>query len=93
MKKYFVTFGLALSVTLIVLSLLVPVNHSVALPGHTGAMLVADGTPIPPVPPPPPPPQQNIVIADGTPIPPVPPPPPPPNQNLLLTDNCKTAVA
>lgn len=89
MRKHLITFGLALSVSLILLSLLVPVNHSILLPSHAGAKVVADGTPIPPVPPPPPP-QPNVTIADGTPIPPT---PPPPIKNFRTTDNWKSALA
>lgn len=59
MKKHFVTLVVAVSVTLMILSLAIPVNHVVQLPGDNGVVLVADGVPGPPVPPPPPPPSQS----------------------------------
>jgi len=55
MKKLSVVLGVAVSVTLIVLSLLVPVNTSVSQ-AFDKPIQIADGTPMPPVPPPPPPP-------------------------------------
>jgi hypothetical protein len=55
MKKLSVVLGVAASVSLILLSLLVPVNRSVSQ--HLdGTLQIADGTPMPPLPPPPPPP-------------------------------------
>jgi hypothetical protein len=55
MKKLSVVLGVAASVSLIVLSLLVPVNRSVSPPSDR-TLQIADGTPMPPIPPPPPPP-------------------------------------
>jgi hypothetical protein len=54
MKKLTVVLGVAASVSLIVLSLLVPVNRSASQ--HLDGTQIADGTPMPPMPPPPPPP-------------------------------------
>lgn len=75
MRKISVTLGVALSVSLIVLSLALPVNHSITPLNHGNANLIADGSPLPPVPPPPPP-GSNSIGLDGSPLPPVPPPPP-----------------
>jgi hypothetical protein len=75
MKKSSVTFGVTLTVSLIVISLLVPVNHSVCQISPNNAILVADGSPLPPVPPPPPPGSTKLKL-DGSPLPPTPPPPP-----------------
>ena len=58
MKKLSLVFGVVASVSLIVLSLLIPVNTSVLQP-FDKPVLIADGTPIPPVPPPPPPPKTS----------------------------------
>jgi hypothetical protein len=58
MKKLSLVLGVAASVSLIVLALLVPVNTSVPQPFDKPA-LIADGTPVPPVPPPPPPPKTS----------------------------------
>ena len=78
MKKLFSCLGIASSVSLIVLSLLFPVNSCLAWI-HTGnAVFVADGNPLPPFPPPPPPPTKAMF--DGNPLPPFPPPPPPPQK-------------
>jgi hypothetical protein len=88
MKKILIPVGLAVTVGLIVLSLLAPVNRNVAQAGQSGQFLVADGPGTPPFPPPPPPPPGNqsslsqdsnsFLIADGPGTPPFPPPPPPP---------------
>lgn len=56
MKKLLVPVGLAVTLSLIVLSLIAPVNGSVAQPGQASSFLVADGGGTPPFPPPPPPP-------------------------------------
>jgi len=51
MKKYSVVLGVTLSVSLIVVSLLLPVNHFSSPPNHKHATVVADGDPLP-LPPP-----------------------------------------
>jgi len=56
MKKSLLTLGVLLSVSLILLSLAGPVNHSGLPATEKGAGLVADGVPGPTYPPPPPPP-------------------------------------
>jgi hypothetical protein len=58
MKKLSVVLGVAASVSLIVLSLLIPVNTSLPQPFNKPVQ-IADGTPMPPVPPPPPPPKTS----------------------------------
>ena len=68
MKKSSVTFGVTLTVSLIVISLLVPVNHSVCQISPNNAILVADGSPLPP--------GSTKLTLDGSPLPPTPPPPP-----------------
>ncbi|MGB7844917.1 MAG: hypothetical protein WBL63_04825 [Candidatus Acidiferrum sp.] len=55
MKARSITLGVVLSVSVIVLSLVAPVNHSSQPQTHGSAVLVADGVPGPPLPPPPPP--------------------------------------
>jgi len=75
MKKSSITFGVTLALSLIVISLLVPVNHSVSQISPNNAILVADGSPLPPTPPPPPT-KGNQLMLDGSPLPPTPPPPP-----------------
>jgi len=63
MKAGFLTLGVVLSVTLMLLAFAVPVNHSSLSSTQQGVVLVADGVPGPPYPPPPPPPKgnQNLV--------------------------------
>jgi len=83
MKKILVTLGVILSASLIVVSLLVPVNYSAARLNHNTVNLIADGAGLPPAPPPPPPPQKienRILNLDGAGLPPAPPPPPPPQK-------------
>ena len=84
MKKSSVTLGVALSASLIVISLLVPVNHSVSQISPNNAVLIADGSPLPPTPPPPPT-KGNQLMLDGSPLPPTPPPPPQKLTNGALT--------
>lgn len=48
MKKISVNLAIALSVSLIVLLLIRPVNYSLARISHGRAVLVADGTGLPP---------------------------------------------
>lgn len=82
MKKISVNLAIALSVSPIVLSLIRPVNYSLARISHGRAVLVADGTGLPPMPPR----NHNIVILalDGAAVPPTPPPPPRAIENSLL---------
>ena len=75
MKKSSVTLRVILSVSLIVISLLFPVNHSVWQVNPNNASLVADGSPLPPTPAPPLPGSTKLML-DGSPLPPTPPPPP-----------------
>jgi hypothetical protein len=84
MKKPFVTLGVTLSASLIVISLLFPVNHSVYQASPNNAFLIADGSPLPPTPPPPPT-KGNQLTLDGSPLPPVPPPPPQKLSNGAMT--------
>lgn len=80
MKNHFLILKISLSVSLIVLSIAVPVNYGLAGGAGWGNNHVADGVPLPP--PIPPRPNQNLVqVADGVPLPP--PIPPRPNQNLV----------
>jgi len=58
MKKLSVVLGVTASISLILLSLLVPVNRSVS-PSLDRTLQIADGTPMPPIPPPPPPPSTS----------------------------------
>jgi hypothetical protein len=82
MKKQFLILKVVLSVSLIVLSIAVPVNYRLAggvgwENGH-----VADGVPLPP--PIQPPPKNSLVLtADGVPLPP--PIQPPPKFGTVLT--------
>jgi hypothetical protein len=85
MKKPFFTLGVTLPVSLIVISLLLPVNHSVYQASPSNAFLIADGSPLPPTPPPPPPTKGNQLMLDGSPLPPVPPPPPQKLSNGAMT--------
>jgi hypothetical protein len=75
MKIRLITLVAALSVSLILLSLVVPVNHPSQLPTQKGVGVVADGVPLPP-PIPPPPKQLGALLADGVPLPPPIPPSP-----------------
>lgn len=52
MKKISVTRAIALSVGLIVLSLILPVNYSIPRVTHGHAVFAADGAGLPPTPPP-----------------------------------------
>lgn len=68
MKNQFLILKVALSVSLIVLSIAVPVNHRLAGGLGSGNSL-ADGVPLPP--PIQPTPKNNVtLIADGVPLPP-----------------------
>ena len=76
MKEITVTLAIAASVSLIVLSLILPVNNSISRPAHTNATLVADGAGLPPTPPPPPKNHSNVILTlDGAGLPPPRPPP------------------
>ena len=69
MKIRLITLVAALSVSLILLSLVVPVNHPSQFPTQKGVGVVADGVPLsPPIPPAPK--QAGTLIADGVPLPP-----------------------
>jgi hypothetical protein len=84
MKKISVTLAVALSVRSIVLSLILPVNYSLARISHGHAVLVADGAGLPPTPPPPRNHNTVILALDGAGLPPTPPPPPCAIENSLL---------
>jgi hypothetical protein len=64
MKSSSVTFVVTLSVSLIVISLLLPVNHCVSQTSPSNPVLVADGSPLPPTPPPPPAKGNQLLPAD-----------------------------
>lgn len=69
MKNQFLILKITLSISVIVLSIVVPVNHR--LPGRAGGLNkhIADGVPLPP--PTQPPPKLGVVqTADGVPLPP-----------------------
>jgi hypothetical protein len=67
MKTHFLNLKVALSVSLIVLSIAIPVNCLLASMAGTGLSHIADGVPLPP----PPPPNGGIIeVADGVPLPP-----------------------
>ncbi len=78
MKKVLLTLSVALSVSLILLAIVVPVNNSRMLPTWNNGVSQADGVPAPPpiIPPKNPP----SLVADGVPAPPpIIPPKNPPN--------------
>jgi hypothetical protein len=82
MKERSLTRLIVLSVSLILPSVLVPINLCSLSQSHFRSTLVADGVPLPPPEPLPPPPPPHITSAstDGVPLPPpepLPPPPPP----------------
>ena len=84
MKNKFLTLKIILSVSLIVLSIAVPVNYRLAGRVGAGNSHVADGVPLPP--PNQPPPKLGVVqSADGVPLPP-PNQPPPKNSTVLTAD-------
>ncbi len=85
MKKRLLVLFVAPAVTAIVLSLAVPVNRSSQIPKQKGAVVLADGVPLPP--PTPPPPKKGTMVADGVPLPP--PTPPPPKGGMRTADNLK----
>jgi hypothetical protein len=94
MKKALSILAVALPLSLIVLSLTVPVNHSSAFVPQPTVTIVADGgTPLPP----PIPPKKGMhqplnatLVADGgTPLPP----PPPPKNGARPTNNRLNTVA
>jgi hypothetical protein len=74
MKSYSLILKVTLSVSLIVLSIAVPVNCGLAGRTGTGISHIADGVPLPP---PVPPKGGYVQVADGVPLPP--PVPPKPN--------------
>jgi len=69
MKNYFLILKVTLSVSLIVLSIAVPVNYGLAGGAGWGNNHVADGVPLPP-PTKPSPNNTAILTADGVPLPP-----------------------
>jgi hypothetical protein len=82
MKNQFLIPKVTLSISVIVLSIVVPVNYG--LPGGAGGLNkhIADGVPLPP--PTQPPPKLGVVqTADGVPLPP--PTQPPPKIGVVLT--------
>jgi hypothetical protein len=78
MKKQFLILKGLLSVSLIVLSVAVPVNFQLLGKAGAGNIQVADGVPLPI--PPTPPPKSSVLVADGVPLP-IPPTPPPKSAN------------
>jgi hypothetical protein len=86
MKKISVTLAIAFSVSLIVLSLILPVNYSLARVSHDHAILVADGAGLPPTPPPPRLHTNVILTLDGAGLPPTPPSPKNIQNNTLMLD-------
>jgi hypothetical protein len=81
MKKISVTLAIGLSVSLIVLSLVLPVNYTLRGFSH-GHAILGDGAGLPPTPPPPRN-HSNVIVnripmLDGAGLPPTPPPPPRP---------------
>jgi hypothetical protein len=83
MKNQFLILTVTLSVSLIVLSIAVPVNYGLVGGAGWGNNHVADGVPLPPPPTKPSPNNRAILIADGVPLPP--PTKPSPNQRAILT--------
>jgi hypothetical protein len=75
MKNHFLILKVTLSVSLIVLSIAVPVNCGLARGAGWGNTHAADGVPLPP-PVKPGPNTQAILVADGVPLPPPTPPSP-----------------
>jgi len=76
MKKTYLILKSTLSVSLIVLSLRVTVNHPISSRSHFGKTQVADGVPLPPPIQPPPKLDAGTLVADGVPLPPPIQPPP-----------------
>jgi hypothetical protein len=72
MNKHLLILKVTISVSLIVLSIAVPVNFRFAGKAGTGINQVADGVPLPP-PPKKPLPGASFLLADGVPLPPPPP--------------------
>jgi hypothetical protein len=83
MKKNRYTRAVLLGISLVLSFALVPAYLSSHPSAHSNAVVLADGTPMPPpepLPPPPPPGGIKNALLDGTPMPPpepLPPPPPP----------------
>jgi hypothetical protein len=71
MKNHLLILKVTLSVSLIVLSIAVPVNRQLPTKAGAGTTQVADGVPLPL-----PPKATGILVADGVPLP-LPPTPPP----------------
>src|SRR5260370_12341529 len=71
MNKHFLILKVALSVSLIVLSIAVPVNFRLADKAGAGIDHVADGVPLPPHPTQPPT-RPYLLVADSVPLPPPP---------------------
>jgi hypothetical protein len=76
MKKEYLIVAFTLSVSLILLSVAVPVNHSSTLPSWRNGTMQADGIPLPPPKPPKPGVNNGVTVADGIPLPPPKPPKP-----------------
>lgn len=66
MKNILIAPGLAVTTSLILLALSVPVNHSAYPSTGRDSTAVADGVPLPP----PIPPKGGTLVADGVPLPP-----------------------
>ncbi|HXH66988.1 MAG TPA: hypothetical protein VNI81_07290 [Candidatus Limnocylindrales bacterium] len=84
MKNQFLILKVTLSVSLIVLSIAVPVNHRFAGSVGWGDTHAADGVPLLP-PTPPHPKLGSVLTVDGVPLPP-PIPPPPKRGSVLAVD-------
>ena len=90
MKNHFPIPRIALSVSLIVLSIATLVNHQLPGKALSGDTQVADGVPLP-VPTTPPPKATSVLVADGVPLP-VPTTPPPKATSVLVADGVPLPV-